>query len=250
MDGLKRAYTKEERAAFLAIDPYFLRELALVPADARKCTNRIFMEGNGHIRTCNISPVLDTTEGSWKTICADGHILAGITALSLEKIPMFFATTLPYPEAQKQCREIWSLFSGGIFAGGAHLVLKKEDKEKFFYVPKSLFQKLNSLKQKFHFRILTYKNPQGIYKITLCRPARRSWNSKEVLALIKTIPEMCFDTIRYFIEGNCLQIVSFQATKANGVHTLCKWSGVLPGETAAAGDSGEDARMLKLCGMM
>lgn len=38
-----------------------------------------------------------------------------------EKTLLFFATTLPYEEARRRCRSIWHLFSGGVFAGGAHV---------------------------------------------------------------------------------------------------------------------------------
>ncbi len=70
MDGLKRPYTAAETAAFLDIDPYFLQELTPVPADPAQCTGRLFLEGNGKMRTCNISAPLST---SWKTLCADMH---------------------------------------------------------------------------------------------------------------------------------------------------------------------------------
>lgn len=57
MDGLKREYTKEEREAFLELDPYFWRELALPPADERQCRGRVFVESDGRMRLCNISRV-------------------------------------------------------------------------------------------------------------------------------------------------------------------------------------------------
>lgn len=63
MDGLGRQYTEEEREDFLDIDPYFLRELACPPADAKECAGRLFAEGDGRLRTCNISRV---QEGRWE----------------------------------------------------------------------------------------------------------------------------------------------------------------------------------------
>ena len=54
MDGMKRPYTREEQAAFLEIDPYFLRELAPVFADPKKCRERILVEGSAGIGICNI----------------------------------------------------------------------------------------------------------------------------------------------------------------------------------------------------
>lgn len=57
MDGLRRAYTQEEREAFSEIDPFFYLELTPVPADPVMCRGRLFVEGDGRLRTCNISPV-------------------------------------------------------------------------------------------------------------------------------------------------------------------------------------------------
>lgn len=198
MDGLKRSYTQEETEAFLKIDPCFLRELADVPADPGKCRNRLFVEGTGKLKLCNISRASGMSwDGLWemqkekercentdalpellcgqkrcscylayggrddfmnrilfgphpvfrvpgraKAVFLDimgtlvvrdasgqerisGWVQAGLEALWRSGIPLFFATTLPYRKAQKRCREIWHLFSGGIFAGGAHVVLKE-----------------------------------------------------------------------------------------------------------------------------
>lgn len=57
MDGLKRPYTKEEIQAFQAIDPFFAQELKMVRADNSQCQERIFVEGDGKVRGCNISSV-------------------------------------------------------------------------------------------------------------------------------------------------------------------------------------------------
>ena len=62
MDGLRRRYTEGEKAAFCQIDPFFERELAPVKADPGRCQGRIFVEADGKLRRCNISPVM---EGNW-----------------------------------------------------------------------------------------------------------------------------------------------------------------------------------------
>lgn len=59
MDGLKREYTKEEKEAFLEIDPYFWQELVSVPADVGKCRRRFFVESDGRRRLCNIGRVME-----------------------------------------------------------------------------------------------------------------------------------------------------------------------------------------------
>lgn len=70
MDGRRQPYTEGEQKAFQEIDPYFQRELVPVPADVSRCKRRIFMEGDGRLRICNISRVLDT---DWETLCATAH---------------------------------------------------------------------------------------------------------------------------------------------------------------------------------
>lgn len=62
MDGLKRNYTEEEKAAFSAIDPFFERELNAPRADLSMCTDRCFVEADGGVRSCNIGR---TKEVNW-----------------------------------------------------------------------------------------------------------------------------------------------------------------------------------------
>lgn len=57
MDGLRRPYTQKEREAFEEIDPFFRRELVPVKAEPDRCRGRIFVEGDGKVHNCNISPV-------------------------------------------------------------------------------------------------------------------------------------------------------------------------------------------------
>lgn len=54
MDGRKRPYTEEEQRAFQEIDPFFYRELSYPHADPKQCRKRLFVEGDGTLRTCNL----------------------------------------------------------------------------------------------------------------------------------------------------------------------------------------------------
>lgn len=60
MDGLRRPYTKEEQEAFGKIDPFFYRELEVIRADAAQCAGRLFVESDGSLKSCNISPPMET----------------------------------------------------------------------------------------------------------------------------------------------------------------------------------------------
>lgn len=316
MYGLRRRYTPEEEKAFSDIDPYFFRELIPVPADCSKCEGRLFVEGGGAVRTCNISREMEVSWKEWektsfpaplceKKRCScflayggrkdflnkmlfgeyplfriprrpqavfldvegtllsvsrgckhdnfPADILAGLEALYREKTRLFFATTLPYREAMKHCHKIRHLFQGGIFAGGAHLVLeassdeKGEAREYFHFLDRSWPERLGTFKQKYGFKVLTYKENGRLYKMTLFRSSHRPWSEPEAKALFAGMPVMEKNNVRYFIEGNCLQIVSGKADKARGVKTLCDWLSISPKEAFAAGDSGEDEEMIRLC---
>ncbi len=324
MDGMKRAYTPEERNAFLEIDPYFERELLPVPADGAKCHGRLFAEGDGRLHICNISPPIEYKWDEWeysshlypvsssgcrRRLCScylayggrkdlmnqvlfgtyplfriprrpkavfldiEGTlvpgtgsrrkrngllkaeipktVLAGLQGLFQEKSVLLFATTLPYEDAIKRCGRAGLLFSGGIFSGGAHLLLVQNGtkREFFYFLEESVLPELEKEKEQFHYRIIVYRKNGQAYKITLLRPLKIPWNRQEAEELAAALPALRGNGVRYFIEEHCLQIVASEATKEKGVRTLCRWLGVPPEETAAAGDSPEDQGMLKLCGM-
>ena len=163
---------------------------------------------------------------------------AGLEALARDGTRLFFATTLPYEEAMKRCRYIRRLFQGGIFAGGAHIRLEyeqnagegmescseedidslKRGKEYFAWLDEQVGEYFTTLKRKYRFNILMAQAPEY------------------------------GEQIRYYIEGNCLQIVAGKADKASGVKTLCRWLGISPEEVVAIGDSEEDKGMMALCG--
>ena len=62
MDGLGRAYTEEEKRAFLELDPFFGLECGSPAADVAMCSDRCFVEADGRIRACNIGRI---KEGNW-----------------------------------------------------------------------------------------------------------------------------------------------------------------------------------------
>lgn len=178
---------------------------------------------------------------------SDG-VMAGLNALAREAVPLFFATTLPYEKAVMRCRKIRHLFAGGIFAGGAHLVLEEgvDAREYFYELEDTWVTALSVLEKKFAFRVLAYRHRDTLYKITLLRPKHRPWDRQQAETVMNCLT-LDKTKIRYFIEKNCLQIVSWEADKRGGVEKLCSWLGISPKDTAAAGDSDEDEGMLALC---
>ncbi len=303
MDGLKRSYTMEEKEAFLDIDPYFGRELACPPSDASRCRGRLFVEGDGKVRACNLSLPYGVGQYTWqepppmpkckRRVCScylayggrddpmntilfgryplfriprrlravffdiDGtliprggssipaHTAAGLAGLAREGVYLFFATTLPYGEAMERCRGYRHLFAGGVFAGGAHIRLEKKDgvREKFYCFDGGIRHHLEGAA-----RTLVYRSGEGVYKMTLLRPRRRPWEEREAAGIWEAVPASCRGSLRYFLEGSCMQIVSAEADKATGASILCQWLGIPLSEAAAAGDSKEDEGLLRFFG--
>lgn len=169
-------------------------------------------------------------------------IMTGLEALAREEIPLFFATTLPYKKAMERCRKIRHLFAGGVFAGGAHVVLNQRQ-EYVCALKGAWLTEVFSLQQKFGFRVFAYREHDTLYKVTLLRPIQKFWKMQEAEELIHSIS---FDDecIRYFIEENCLQIVSDIADKASGAKRLCDWLGISLKDVVSAGDSEEDKKMI------
>lgn len=168
-------------------------------------------------------------------------------------VRLFFATTLPFREARRRCRDVWHLFSGGIFAGGGHVVLEEEPgqerREIFYFVDREWAKILRQEGPRLGARVLVYEEKGGVYKITLIRSRHRPWKEEEIRHLALTRGEDEGSRVRFFAEGSCLEVVSSQASKAQGVRTLCSWLGISPQEVVAAGDSGEDQEMMRLWGV-
>lgn len=325
MDGLKRAYTREEVQAFSAIDPFFIRELSAIPAKRKNCTNRLFIEGNGKMQTCNISgrmpgnwyqedfsfpsPVCRQKacscylayggRGDWVNtllfgnyplfripryfpavfLDIDGTLLQEgereidpLTAASLKALKtmgtrLFFATSLPVPEAKKRCLEVWELFDGGIFAGGAHLLwkeaggedeqvpcnkirqkkaLRQEYREILYPLDEAVLSAVKEQSKSLHCRLYAYRNKGKLYKITLCR-REGWWERAEESFLQGVLPETRKGSVRFLCENNCMQVIPAGASKENGVEIICREIGISPKQAAAVGDSVEDEAMLLLC---
>ncbi len=318
MDGLGRPYTEEETKRFLEIDPYFLRELCEVPADPENCRGRLFVEGNGRLRICNISRRLPFSwDGLWERrrtakdpegsedlsalscgqkrcscylahggrrelmnriifgehpvfritrrpravfldimgtllpqeSAVDGQIpavvRAGLTGLKREGALLFFATTLPYEKAMERCRQIRHLFSGGVFLGGAHVVLEGEAGgwEQVQGLEEGCLSVLEGLRARMRCRVLAYRRGKELCKVTLLRPGAASWNGQEIKEVSDCLLSQRITKVRVFSERNCLQVAAEHATKENGVRLLCRRLGIRPGEAVSAGDGEEDRGM-------
>lgn len=175
-------------------------------------------------------------------------VQAGLKGLWRDQIPLFLATTLPYKDAVRACKKIWYQFRGGVFAAGAHLVLKEgtADREKVYEIEEDILSDLEKTRSKYGYRILCYKMEGQVYKVTLLRSRYRLWHAGEAEELSHRWHLSDYG-MRYVMEGACLQLVSDKADKASGVRTLCEWMKILPEQAIAWGDSAEDQEMMRLC---
>lgn len=160
---------------------------------------------------------------------------------------LFLATSLPYESAVKKCGEVFSLFSGGFFASGAHILLfgkeGRQEQEFFCDLDDSWISAVAGLTDRC--RIYRYQHGDKLYKLTLAKPHRLCWSEEERSAISKLLPS---DSVRCFVEGNCLQIVSINADKGRGVCHICELLGIDSAETEAVGNSDEDLPMFRVCG--
>lgn len=175
------------------------------------------------------------------------------TKLALETLRregtlLFQATTLPEKDAREICQEIGTFFSGGVFAGGAHVYAEWENgrQEYFHRLECGSLSGIEALKKELGFRMLSYRNGEMLYKLTLVRPGRRPWNCEEQQRLEEALDLRYRGRVRWVREDFCLQLVAREATKANGVRMICGWLGIPLSETGAAGDSPEDEEMTGL----
>lgn len=164
-----------------------------------------------------------------------------------EQSLLFFATTLPYEDARKRCLPLWNLFSGGVFAGGAHILCcgkqGAEHKEFFWFMDDEIVKKLEPLHKKFRFRMLVYRADGQCYKITLLHAHRKSWDESQAEAVLQHLPQHSRKQVRYVIEDGCMQIIAAAANKAYGVRMICEWLHISLSDIFAAGDSKEDIEM-------
>lgn len=320
MDGAKRAYTEQEKEAFLAIDPYFERELQVLKADVTDCQGAYFVRADGSIQACPVSQnmigdfyalkgmedllALQERRSCRKKYCncylaynnrnskrhimfgeypafrfpypskivvfdIDGTLLASdekrITKEwkeELKKIavsyPMYLATSRPIAEAKRVLGEAYSLFSGGVFSCGAHLLLlEQEDKggksicfEKVYTLQEEKLQAylepcLQQIRQQYV--IKRYRKKGKLYKVTIV-----FWREEDAIAslpLVKNV-EAAIGTVRIFREERHIEIVYAGATKEKGMEELLPIVKVKWKDLMFVGNSEEDKRLLQLVGNM
>lgn len=161
--------------------------------------------------------------------------------------PLFFATSMPREEVIRRLKESVHLFQGGIIASGAYLYLNNENGLKLNYYPVKVndLLKLQQFLKKVKARFQFYKINGIIYKVTLIKNCRFTWNDDEC-ALIRAFFKE--SECRFFVENHCLQIVAKDRNKGTGILEICSWLGISAKDVLSVGNDKEDIAMEDVCG--
>lgn len=239
-------YTEEERKAFLKIDPFFLKSPYI---DGRN----VFGTYPGFRIPWKPKAFFFNIDGTLipeQRICPEPDMVSFLKTHK-ENGPLFFATSYTYQEASRRCRDIFPLFRGGIFSGGAHVVLnaKSTQIEKELYLPLDplILPILEKKQGEFGCRLRIFQEKDLVYMLTLEKPSSRTWRDLERKQIEETVI-LKSKEFRCFIKKNCLHIVSSKANKEDGLRTLCSWLSIHPSHCCAAGHDLEDIPMLSICG--
>jgi hypothetical protein len=146
-----------------------------------------------------------------------------------ESAPLFLITSLPYKEAARHYHTLLPLCGGGIFAGGAHIVLNKKGRqprrEEVLALDPSIIPILEEKQSEYGCGLRIFQNEDTIYRLTMEKPSSRLWRESEFDALMELIPSKTF---RCFIEQNCFHIVPANANEKNGIKTIGHWLSICP----------------------
>ena len=170
-----------------------------------------------------------------------------------KKCRLFLATQLPFNEAMRKCKKIWSCLSGGIFSGGGYIYIKRTNDDTWEMINslKVIFSKDEQkyLEKKYHFHTRIYRKDKIIYRYTLISNRKNGWKSEELTSLQNELELL----IKYkkipctlHPDKRCFGITGENADKKNGVLTICQKEGISLDDGVAAGDSEDDIPMLKL----
>lgn len=159
---------------------------------------------------------------------------------------IYLATSLPYEIARKKTAAIWPLLSGGVFANGARMVIRKHVLDKIEPLDTSWIAGAKEKSVQLGFQLHTYQKSGIVYKVTLSHRKRGhlSMFSKEFVHKINCelgVPESC----QILTEHSCIQITKKGTSKLAGVQYICGKMGYSRQETAVAGNSENDIPMLE-----
>ena len=147
------------------------------------------------------------------------------------KIPLFLATALPLSYAKSKLGTAMQMFSGGVFADGAHLLVNDEE-EYIILDPPDIDNK--------HYGVSTYRNKEEkVYKLAITA------ETEEAANILYNKYKGIFNA---FVEGCLLTIVNKNADKQAGVLAICKKKDIDLSRVVVMGNSLHDWPMMSEVG--
>ena len=170
-----------------------------------------------------------------------------------KKCRLFLATELPFAQAMRKCKKIEDCLSGGVFAGGGHIRIKRENQKVWEQIipTKEIFSKeqQEGLERKYQLQFRKYQKNNILYRETLVAKRRAGWSLEERNELQKEIEKIAESkgiSCTFHLEKGHLGITGEKADKKNGVLTICQKEGISLADGAAVGNAKEDIPMLQL----
>ena len=147
------------------------------------------------------------------------------------KVPLFLVTALPLSYAKRKLGATMKLFSGGVFADGAHLQINNEDEYIILDLPEI---------DKKQFRITPYYNKsRKIYKLAMTAKTKQ---------LVNLLYNKLKDDYNAFVEGKLVTIVNKKADKRSGVLAISQKMNIDLSQAVVIGNSLRDWPMMSIAG--
>lgn len=165
-----------------------------------------------------------------------------ITALRhfAAKIPLFIATSLPVSYAKQRLGHYFSLFKGGVFASGAHVMLEERNEYIFIEDPSMAEDVLEHLPEMETYRIRRYDAEDTPFKYSITAPT-----IAKAADLAFSLSEKEYKVCH---ERRLVTLVDRKAGKDSGLLRICQLEGLNPHEVLAVGNTMQDAPMMSVAG--
>lgn len=226
-------YSQEEERAFRSIDPYF-------SVKGSKSFERCFQEHGKEVdkeqpgvfgkyplfripkRTrAYFIPEEEIPASELEN--EDSNFLLKLKELK-ESAPLYLITSQPYKEASRNLSVIFPLLSGGIFAGGSHVLTTKKGRlprrEHYAAMNPDILTLLKEKQAEYGCQLRILEHNDIIYRLTMEKPFSRIWREAEQKAFAAEIPVQSF---RCYAEQNCFHIVSADADIEHGINLIRRW---------------------------
>ncbi|MDR1203004.1 MAG: STM4011 family radical SAM protein [Tannerellaceae bacterium] len=150
-----------------------------------------------------------------------------------ETVPLYLATALPLLPAKRRLGNLFHLFTGGVFADGAHIHYQDND----VYIPLKPIPDI----QKKGCEVREYIAGQHIiYKYVLKMPS-----AEQTRTVMKTLENQDYNLHH---QGVFLAITAKKAGKKSGLETICRKEHINLKNVVAIGNTAQDSSMLSAVG--